>query len=146
MRWPPDAATPADPADDAACSAICEIGPWTIQCLALNGRGDLDSLPAGDLAYLKLVGRLGGMGRRATIAEVQEFYAPYEPYRGIAGRSPWPASARRSRNARRSATTRRTRSTRLPDRCGSDRSGVSDRQRLGQGEHSHLRVRRLLAE
>ena len=56
-----------------------------MQCLGLHGRGDPDSLPAGDLAYLKLVGRLAGLGRRATIPEVEEFYAPYEPYRGLAG-------------------------------------------------------------
>ena len=57
-----------------------------MQCLGLHGRGDPDSLPAGDLAYIKLVGRLAGLGgRRATIAEVEEFYAPYEPYRGLAG-------------------------------------------------------------
>lgn len=78
---------PSCEAGDRRLLAIAEIGPWTIQCLGLNGRGDLDSLPAGDLAYLKLVGRLAGMGRRATIAEVHEFYAPYAPYRGIAGLS-----------------------------------------------------------
>lgn len=64
---------------------ISEIGPWTLQRLGLHGRGDLDSLPAGDLMYLKLVGHLARLGRRATIAEVEEFYAPYAPYRGIAG-------------------------------------------------------------
>ncbi len=45
----------------------------------------MDSLPAGDLGYIKLVGRVAGLGRRATVAEVEEFYAPYEPYRGLAG-------------------------------------------------------------
>ena len=77
---------PADPADDPRLLAISEIGPWTMQCLALNGRGDLDSLPAGDLAYLKLVGHLAGLGRRATVVEVEDFYAPYAPYRGFAGK------------------------------------------------------------
>ena len=77
---------PADPADDIRLRAISEIGAWTMQCLALNGRGDFDSLPAGDLAYLLLVGHLANLGRRATIAEVEEFYAPYEPFRGLAGR------------------------------------------------------------
>jgi DNA-3-methyladenine glycosylase II len=74
-----------DKTRDARLSAISEIGPWTMQCLALRGRGDLDSLPAGDLTYLLLVGHLANLGRRATIAEVEEFYAPYEPYRGLAG-------------------------------------------------------------
>jgi 3-methyladenine DNA glycosylase/8-oxoguanine DNA glycosylase len=77
---------PADPGGDARLLRISEIGPWTIQCLALKGRGDLDSLPAGDVAYLKLVGRLAGLGRRATVAEVEEFYAPYAPWRGLAAR------------------------------------------------------------
>jgi 3-methyladenine DNA glycosylase/8-oxoguanine DNA glycosylase len=76
---------PADPADDRRLLAIREIGPWTIQCLGLYGRGDVDSLPAGDLGYIKLVGRLAGLGRRATIEEVEEFFRPYEPYRGLAG-------------------------------------------------------------
>jgi 3-methyladenine DNA glycosylase/8-oxoguanine DNA glycosylase len=75
----------ADPAHDARLLAVPEIGPWTIQCLALFGRGEADSLPAGDLGYIKLVGHLAGLGRRATIPEVEEFYAPYEPYRGLVG-------------------------------------------------------------
>lgn len=76
---------PADPADDRRLLAVPEIGPWTVQCLGLFGRGDPDSLPAGDLIYLKLVGRLARLGRRATVEEVEEFYAPYEPWRGLAG-------------------------------------------------------------
>ena len=73
------------PVADRRLGAISNIGPWTLQCLGLNGRGDLDSLPAGDLAYVKLVGRLTGLGRYATVAEVEEFYARFAPYRGIAG-------------------------------------------------------------
>ena len=76
---------PADPDCDRRLLATPEIGPWTVQCLALFGRGEMDSLPAGDLGYIKLVGHLAGLGRRATIPEVEEFYAPYEPYRGLAG-------------------------------------------------------------
>ena len=78
-------ADPADPAGDARFARISEIGPWTLQCLGLFGRGDLDSLPAGDLAYVKLIGVVAGMGRRATVEEVEEFYARYEPYRALAG-------------------------------------------------------------
>ena len=76
---------PADPAGDRRLLAIGEIGPWTVQCLGLYGRGEPDSLPAGDLDFLKLVGRLAALGRRATVGEVEEFFAPYAPYRGLAG-------------------------------------------------------------
>jgi 3-methyladenine DNA glycosylase/8-oxoguanine DNA glycosylase len=75
---------PDSPDADRRLLAMPQVGPWTVQCLALFGRGDMDSLPAGDLGYIKLVGRLAGLGRRATVAEVEEFYAPYEPYRGLA--------------------------------------------------------------
>jgi 3-methyladenine DNA glycosylase/8-oxoguanine DNA glycosylase len=73
------------PGCDRRLLAMPQIGPWTVQCLGLFGRGDMDSLPAGDLGYIKLVGRLAGLGRRATVAEVEEFYAPYEPFRGLVG-------------------------------------------------------------
>lgn len=75
---------PGDPLADRRLLAIPEIGPWTVQCLGLFGRGDPDSLPAGDLTFIKLVGRLARLGRRASVEEVEEFYAPYEPYRGLA--------------------------------------------------------------
>jgi 3-methyladenine DNA glycosylase/8-oxoguanine DNA glycosylase len=63
------------------------IGSWTLQMLALTGQGRLDQLPAGDLSYLKLVGRLrGGDPRaRATEEEVERFFAPYAPWAGLAG-------------------------------------------------------------
>ncbi len=70
---------------DARLLKISNIGPWTVQCLGLFGRGDPDSLPAGDLAYVKLIGHLKGMGRRATVEEVEEYFEPYRPYRGLAG-------------------------------------------------------------
>jgi len=67
--------------------AIPGIGSWTVQTLALTGQGRLDQLPAGDLAYLKLAGRLrGGDPRaRASEAEVEELFAPYAPWAGLAG-------------------------------------------------------------
>jgi 3-methyladenine DNA glycosylase/8-oxoguanine DNA glycosylase len=74
-----------DPRSDRRLLEVGEIGPWTIQCLGLAGRGDPDSLPAGDLAYVKLVGHLAGLGRRATVEEVEEYFAPYAPFRGLAG-------------------------------------------------------------
>jgi 3-methyladenine DNA glycosylase/8-oxoguanine DNA glycosylase len=64
------------------------IGSWTLQMLALTGQGRLDQLPAGDLAYLKLVGRMrhGGDPRaRGTEEEVAELFTPYAPWAGLAG-------------------------------------------------------------
>jgi 3-methyladenine DNA glycosylase/8-oxoguanine DNA glycosylase len=76
---------PADPEGDGRLIRISGIGPWTLQVLGFAGRGEPDSLPAGDLAYVKVVGALAGLGRRATVAEVEEFFAPYAPFRGLAG-------------------------------------------------------------
>jgi 3-methyladenine DNA glycosylase/8-oxoguanine DNA glycosylase len=64
------------------------IGAWTLQTLAFTGQGRLDQLPAGDLGYLKLVGRLLGGGdpyARATEEDVERFFAPYAPWAGLAG-------------------------------------------------------------
>ena len=52
-------------ADDfARLLAIPEIGTWTVEMLALHGLGRLDVVPAGDLGYLKLVGRLSDRATR----------------------------------------------------------------------------------
>jgi DNA-3-methyladenine glycosylase II/AraC family transcriptional regulator of adaptative response / DNA-3-methyladenine glycosylase II len=64
---------------------ISGVGAWTLEKLALEGQGRDDKLPAGDLAYMKLVGRLAGLGRRATEPEVRDFFAPYAPFEGLAG-------------------------------------------------------------
>jgi DNA-3-methyladenine glycosylase II len=53
--------------------------------LAFEGQGRDDVLPALDVAYLKLVGVLEGLGRRATEDEVRAFFAPYEEHAGLAG-------------------------------------------------------------
>lgn len=65
--------------------SIPNIGSWTIDCLAFHGQGRDDMLPAGDLAYVKLVGRLARLGRRASEGEVREFFAPYGEWAGLAG-------------------------------------------------------------
>ena len=44
---------------------------------------------------------LAGLGRRATVEEVEEYYAPYEPFRGSPGPSCSTASTRRSPRRRR---------------------------------------------
>jgi 3-methyladenine DNA glycosylase/8-oxoguanine DNA glycosylase len=65
--------------------AIREIGSWTVEKLAVEGQGRDDMLPAGDLAYLKIVGRLAGLARRATEDEVRDFFEPYAPFQALAG-------------------------------------------------------------
>lgn len=65
--------------------SLREIGSWTVEKLALEGQGRDDILPAGDLAYIKIVGRLAGLGRRATEEEVRDFFEPYTPFQGLAG-------------------------------------------------------------
>jgi 3-methyladenine DNA glycosylase/8-oxoguanine DNA glycosylase len=63
------------------------VGSWTLETLALTGQGRLDQLPAGDLAYIKLVGRLQSPDprSRATEEDVRELFAPYAPWAGLAG-------------------------------------------------------------
>ncbi len=64
-----------------------DIGPWTIEQLALHGQGRFDVIAAGDLGYIKMVGRLltGLPKARAEIPEVREFFAPYGAWKGLAG-------------------------------------------------------------
>jgi 3-methyladenine DNA glycosylase/8-oxoguanine DNA glycosylase len=64
---------------------IRNIGPWTVEKLAFHGQGRDDMLPAGDLAYVKLVGRMLRLGRRAEVDEVRKFFEPYAPFEGLAG-------------------------------------------------------------
>jgi 3-methyladenine DNA glycosylase/8-oxoguanine DNA glycosylase len=67
--------------------AIPGVGPWTLEMLALHGQGHHDRVPAGDLGYLKLVGRLltGRPQARAEEADVRAFFAPYGAWKGLAG-------------------------------------------------------------
>jgi DNA-3-methyladenine glycosylase II len=67
--------------------AIPGIGSWTIEMLALYGQGRYDQLPAGDLGYLRIVGRIatGNPRARVTEEEVRAFFAPYEGWAGLAG-------------------------------------------------------------
>ena len=77
--------------------AIPGVGSWTVEMLALTGQGRLDQIPAGDLGFLKLVGRLlsGGDPRaRATEDEVRAFFAPYGEYAGLAGAYAFSAAGR----------------------------------------------------
>lgn len=67
--------------------AIPGVGPWTVETLALFGQGRYDHVPAGDLGFLAIVGRLstGNPRAHADEAEVREFFAPYGAWKGLAG-------------------------------------------------------------
>ena len=67
--------------------AIPNIGTWTLEMLSLYGQGRYDLVPAGDLGYLKLVGRLttGHPKARADEAEVRGFFERYGEWKGLAG-------------------------------------------------------------
>lgn len=64
-----------------------EIGPWTCEMVALHGQGRYDHVPAGDLGFLKIVGRLmtGNPKARADEAEVRGFFERYGEWKGLAG-------------------------------------------------------------
>jgi 3-methyladenine DNA glycosylase/8-oxoguanine DNA glycosylase len=67
--------------------SIPGIGPWTIEMLALHGQGRYDQLPAGDLSFLKYVGRRlagGDPCARADEQQVRSFFAPYGRWMGLA--------------------------------------------------------------
>ena len=77
-RWGPDA---------RRLRSISGIGRWTLEMVALHGLGRFDHVPAGDLGYLELVGRLATGNPRAYADEdeVRGFFAPYGEWQGLAG-------------------------------------------------------------
>ncbi len=67
--------------------AIAGIGPWTLEVLALYGQGHHDRVPAGDLGYLKLVGRVTTGDPRARVEEpaARAFFDRFGEWKGLAG-------------------------------------------------------------
>jgi DNA-3-methyladenine glycosylase II len=102
--------------------AIRGVGPWTLEVLALYGQGHHDRVPAGDLGYLKLVGRLETGDPRARVDEqaARVFFERYGEWKGLAGeylrfaarRGLLPVSPVRARSADRAPRRQGTRSSR----------------------------------
>ncbi len=106
--------------------AIPEIGAWTLEMLALQGQGRYDRVPAGDLGFIKIVGRLktGNPRARAEIEEVREFFAPYGSWQGLAGEYVMRAAAR----GQLSLSSSRTATGRAPARAGTRWSAPAERR------------------
>jgi 3-methyladenine DNA glycosylase/8-oxoguanine DNA glycosylase len=69
-------------------ASIPNIGSWTIEMTALTGQGRIDQVPAGDLGFLKLAGRLASGGdphARGTESEVRALFARFGEWKGLAG-------------------------------------------------------------
>jgi 3-methyladenine DNA glycosylase/8-oxoguanine DNA glycosylase len=82
-----DLAAPEHEAGWRRLRAIPGIGAWTIEMLALTGQGRYDQVPAADLGYLKLIGRLmtGNPRARCDEAESRGFFERYGAWKGLAG-------------------------------------------------------------
>ena len=68
--------------------AIPHVGRWTVEMLALHGQGRYDVIPAGDLGFLKLLGRArsgGDPAARAEEADVRALFERFGEWRGLAG-------------------------------------------------------------
>jgi DNA-3-methyladenine glycosylase II len=85
-----------DDRDQRRLRAMREIGPWTCEMVGLHGQGRYDVVPAGDLGFLKIVGRLvtGNPKARADEAEVRGFFERYGDWKGLAGVHLMQAAAR----------------------------------------------------
>ena len=66
--------------------AISGIGPWTVEMLAVYGQGRYDQVPAGDLGYLEIVGRVltGDPQAHSSIEESRAFFERYGEWKALA--------------------------------------------------------------
>ena len=77
--------------------AIPNVGRWTLEMLSLYGQGHYDLVPAGDLGFIKLIGRLttGHPKARADEAEVRGLLRALRGVEGAGRRVPVPRRRRR---------------------------------------------------
>lgn len=78
------------PPDEAMqkLQTLVGIGRWTAEYVSLRGLGYPDSIPAGDVALQRAIGR-AYYGRPATEAEVRTIAQPWAPWRGYAAMCWW---------------------------------------------------------
>ena len=72
--------------DESIVQQLCGlrgIGRWTAEYGAMMGLGITDTLPAADIALMRMVQRVARLARRPTEPEVREFGARWSPWRGL---------------------------------------------------------------
>lgn len=80
-RWPDTAGS-----SDAVVKALCTlkgIGPWTAEYSALVGMGLLNTLPAADVALMRIIKKLYGLFARPTEKGVRELAEHWSPWKGL---------------------------------------------------------------
>jgi DNA-3-methyladenine glycosylase II len=80
-------ADPGSPDSEQRLLAIPGLGPWTFEMLAVQGQARYDRVPAGDLGFLKILGRMltGNPRARADVDAVREFFSRYGEWEALAG-------------------------------------------------------------
>jgi O-6-methylguanine DNA methyltransferase len=81
----------ADAAVVAELTKVKGIGEWSAHMYLIFRLGRLDVLATGDLGLKMAAGRLYGLGRHATAAELTEIAEPWRPYRSIGSWYLWRA-------------------------------------------------------
>lgn len=79
------------PADEALARLmeLVGVGRWTAEYVLLRGLAYPDSLPAGDVALQRSIGRAYGLDRLATEAEVRAYGERWGPWRSYASVTWW---------------------------------------------------------
>lgn len=67
----------------ATMTQLWGIGRWTAEYLLMRGFGRPDAIPANDMGLRAALGRMHGLGRNATEAEVRAAAESWAPWRGV---------------------------------------------------------------
>ena len=72
--------------DDEIVHQLCRlrgIGPWTAEYAAMVGLGLVDTLPAADIALMRMIQRVYGLDERPTESQVRDIGRNWSPWRGL---------------------------------------------------------------
>lgn len=77
--------------------ALHGVGPWTARYTLLRGLRVADACPVSDGGLMAACGALYGLGRKASVTEVEAFAEGWRPYRGYAAFYLWFMLAQKGR-------------------------------------------------